>query len=130
MSLTSLDSNVVLRLILNDVPEQSARAAAFVDKTSCYVTDVVVAECVFVLEKVYGLDRDRISELMSILFKLETVALSEDVMKRTFDLYRASRPLSFVDCYSVAEAMLNDLKVVSFDRALLKKCKPIAEEPK
>ena len=50
MNLTSLDSNVVIRLILNDVPDQSAKAAEYVGRCPCYVTDVVVAECVFVLE--------------------------------------------------------------------------------
>jgi predicted nucleic-acid-binding protein len=130
MNLTSLDSNVVLRLILNDVPDQSARAAAFVSGSACYVTDVVIAECVFVLEKVYKLERDRISELMTILFKLNTVVFSENIIKNSFDHYKAWRSLSFVDCYSLAEAMLDDNDVVTFDRALLKKSKTNAREPK
>lgn len=130
MNITSLDSNVVLRLILDDVPAHSARAAAFVSESPCYVTDVVVAECVFVLEKVYKLDRERIRDLMTILFKLNTVTFNENTMTRTFELYRAWRPLSFVDCYSVVEAALDGNELVTFDRALLKKSAPNAKEPK
>ena len=75
MILSNLDSNVVLRLILNDVPEQASRAARFVDRSSCYVTDVVVAECVFVLEKTYKLDRGFIKNSMATFFKINTVNL-------------------------------------------------------
>jgi predicted nucleic-acid-binding protein len=130
MKLTSLDSNVVLRLILDDVPDQSTKATAFVGESPCYVTDVVVSECVFVLEKVYKLDRDRIGDLMTILFKLNTVTFNENIMAKTFELYRAWRPLSFVDCYSIVETVFVGNDLVTFDRALMKKGAPNAKEPK
>ena len=130
MNPISLDSNVILRLVLNDVPAQSLRAADLVGESACYVTDVVVAECVFVLEKVYKLDRERIKDLMGILFRLNAVALSENLMKTTFELYMKWHPLSFVDCYSIAEATLNENGLATFDRAILKKGASTTLEPK
>ncbi len=129
MNVTSLDSNVVLRLILNDVPEQSAKAAEFVSHSPCYVTDAVVAECVFVLEKVYKLDRKFVKNFMAILFELNTVTFSETLINEAFDLYVALGSLSFIDCYSVAEATQNANQLITFDRAILKKCAPTAKEP-
>ncbi|MGH9945949.1 MAG: PIN domain-containing protein [Pyrinomonadaceae bacterium] len=130
MNLVSLDSNIVLRLILNDVPDQSAKAAAFVGLTECYITDVVVVECVFVLEKVYKLDRDYIVGLMSMLFKLEKVAVNEVTIKKALNLYRRWKPLSFADCYTLVEAMRTGNELVTFDQTLLKKAGVNAREPK
>ncbi|MFN0278796.1 MAG: PIN domain-containing protein [Pyrinomonadaceae bacterium] len=129
MNLVSLDSNVILRFVLNDIPELAARAEDFVGRSRCYVTDVVIAECVFVLEKVYKFDRSYIAYLMSILFRLDTVIYNEIVMKQTFDLYMRSRPLSFVDCYSVIEAAQARNLLVTFDRKIVKKSDGIAKEP-
>lgn len=129
MSLTSLDTNIVLRLILSDVPAQSAKAAEFIATSSCYITDVVVAESVYVLERVYKFERDYISELMTILFKLETVAYSEDVVKMAFTFYKNFRALSFADCYSLAEARISKNDLITFDRKLIKKGGTTAKEP-
>lgn len=129
MNASSLDANVVLRLILNDVSEQSERAVEYVGRSSCYLTDVVVSECVFVLEKVYKLDRRFIRDSMAILFELETLAFNETLIEETFNLYVSQKALSFADCYSVAEARLNGNDLVTFDRAISKKCSTIAREP-
>lgn len=129
MSLSSLDSNVVLRLVLNDVPAQASKAASFVRRSSCYVTDVVVAECVFVLEKTYKLDRNLIKESLTTFFEINTVTFSETLITEAFDLYISLRTLSFADCYSVAEARLREKELMTFDRAILKKCGLTAKEP-
>lgn len=129
MMATSLDANVVLRMILNDVPEQSDRAAEFLDQHKCYLTDVVISECVFVLEKVYKLDRFFIKGSMEILFEIETLSFNERLIEETFGLYVAHKTLSFADCYSVAEATLRQNELLTFDRAVIKKCSPVAKEP-
>jgi predicted nucleic-acid-binding protein len=130
VNLASLDTNVVLRLVLNDVPQQSARASEYVSRTSCYLTDVVISECVFVLEKVYKLDRNFINDSMSLLLELRTLSFNKSLIEKTFDLYVSRRTLSFADCYSVVEAIINSNELATFDRAILKKCSPPAKEPK
>lgn len=130
MTSTSLDANIVLRLLLNDVPVQSERAAEYVGSSPCYLTDVVISECVFVLEKVYKLDRRFIKDAMAVFFDLETVSLNESLIEETFDIYVSEKALSFADCYSVAEAKLKGNELLTFDRAIIKKCSPTAKEPK
>lgn len=129
MSVASLDTNVVLRLVLNDVPEHAKTAANFVGRSSCYVTDVVVAECVFVLENVYKLDRRVITDSLRNLLDLNMLAFNEALITKTFDLYLSSRALSFADCYSASEAALGENELVTFDKAILKKCAPTARQP-
>ena len=48
----------------------------------------------------------------------------------SFGLYVSLRSLSFADCYSVAEATLKANELLTFDRAIIKKCAPSAKEPK
>jgi len=130
MNFTSLDTNIVLRLILNDVPEQSDRAQAFIDRSACYVTDVVISETVFVLEKVYRLERPRINRLMANLLKLETVTHNEPLIKTVFTMYAAFRSLSFADCYSAQEALFYANDLASFDKALIRNGGTHVREPK
>ena len=67
---------------------------------------------------------------MAILFELNTVSFSEMLIEETFGLYVSLRSLSFADCYSVAEATLKANELLTFDRAIIKKCAPSAKEPK
>ena len=129
MKQSSLDTNVILRVVLKDVPDQALRSAEFINQTRCYVADVVVAECVFVLEKVYKLDRKEIATLLVNFLDLETVSFNESLIENTFGLYAESAILSFVDCYSIIEATLASNSLVTFDQAIIKKHGTTAREP-
>lgn len=129
MNRSSLDTNVILRLVLNDVPELSAKAARYIRQSNCYVTDVVVAECVFVLERVYRLERKLIKNTMSTLFELDTVSFNEAQVEATFELYLSLRTLSFADCYSVVEAGSSGSELATFDKVIVRKCSTTAKEP-
>lgn len=129
MSRSSLDANMVLRVLLNDVPDHADRAVRFLDRASCYLTDVVIVECVFVLEKTYKLDRDFITASLSSLFELKTLEYNEELITEALDLYGSLPTLSFADCYSVAEARLSGNRLMTFDRSILKKCGSAASEP-
>lgn len=61
----SLDTNVVLRFLLGDVLEQTQKATEVITKNKVYVTDVVVIEVIYVLERVIGLSRQDITKLVT-----------------------------------------------------------------
>lgn len=129
MHQSNLDANIVLRIVLDDVPEQAYRAARYIDRTPCYVSDIVIAECVFVLETVYKLDRKTIVLSMENFLELKTVFFNETLIEQTFSVYAASRKLSFADCYSLVEAAMQSNTLITFDRAILKKAGFTAKEP-
>jgi predicted nucleic-acid-binding protein len=116
----SLDTNVVLRFLLRDIPDQSARALAAVAAEDVYVTDVVVTETVFVLEKYYGAPRDTISLSMRSFLALPNLTSNALLFRDVFDLYEARPSLSIVDCYVAVEAKIWDTSLVTFDKNLLK----------
>ncbi len=121
MNFTSLDANVVLRLILNDVPKQSRLARRVIDGSACYVTDVITSEIVYVLERVYRFERSRITGLLRTFFALETVTYNEDLIKGALHMYLTSPSLSFADCYAAVEAGFFGHKLLTFDKALIRK---------
>ncbi len=74
-----IDSNVLVRLLVGDDPEQAERARVYVaDNAPCWLNRVVLCETVWVLERVYGHSSARIaSALRQVLetrqFEIEDV---------------------------------------------------------
>jgi len=114
----SLDANVVLRYILRDLPAQSAKAEALITRSQCYVSDVIVTETAFVLERRFGLSRADVSLILRKFLSLRTVACNELLLDKTLELFASARRLSFADCYAAAEASRGGHILVTFDKDL------------
>jgi predicted nucleic acid-binding protein len=120
---TFLDTNIFLRHLLNDVPEQSAachelfRAVEREDLT-VWTTPMVVAEIVFVLSspKTYGFDRPTLRDSVLPLIQLSGVRLEgKHLYHRIFDLYVA-HPIDYVDAYHAALLEnANQTSLLSYD---------------
>jgi predicted nucleic-acid-binding protein len=116
----SLDANILLRFFLNDVPEQSDKAQAAIAGSAIYVTDVVLTEVVFVLERVIEMDRADIVRLVQSFLSLPNVVYNDYFLDQTIDLYGAKKTLSFVDCYAATEARMYKNSLITFDKQLLR----------
>lgn len=118
--MNSLDTNVVLRYLLDDIPEQTLRAKAIIVNSSSYVTDVIVIEVVFVLERVVGMDRSDIVRLVQMFLSLPTVVYNDYFLDQVIVLYDTASVLSIVDCYAAAEAKIYGNSLMTFDKGLVK----------
>jgi predicted nucleic acid-binding protein len=118
--LTSLDTNVVLRLLIGDVPVQEARAAKLLRTKECYITDAVAVEVIYVLEKVYKRPRRTIVTLLRKLLTIKSLHCSEFVLTEVLDLYLNAPALSIIDCYAAIEAGAAGNRLATFDRKLLR----------
>lgn len=118
--MNSLDTNVVLRLIVGDVPEQTTRAQRLISGSACYITDVVIAETIFVLEKVYELPIKDVAHGMKRFLTLPNIIYNSQVVDDAIDLFSVSKKLSIVDCYSAVEAERSDARLNTFDKNLIK----------
>lgn len=116
----SLDTNVILRFLLRDLPDQSAKATAAVTTSKCYVTDVVVTETAFVLEKVYEAPRNDIAVSLKSFLLFPNLICNADLLTDVIDLYQKRQSLSIVDCYAAVEANVSGNQLITFDRKLLK----------
>jgi len=116
--MNSLDTNVALRYLLNDIPGQAIKAKTNIVGSTCYVTDVVLTEIVFVLERVIGLDRTDIVSLIKTFLSLPNLIYNDYFLDETIDLYGEKKALSFVDCYAATEAKVYGNTLLTFDKPL------------
>ncbi len=98
----SLDTNVVLRLLVDDPPELAERAAALLARDTVFISDATIIECCFALGRHYGLDRRR--QVASLVGLLAQPGIESEVnlLMCAFEYYLEHPALSFEDCYLVA----------------------------
>jgi predicted nucleic-acid-binding protein len=72
----SVDTNIVLRVILRDDPVQAPIAIAAVEQ-GVFVSDGVLMEVEWVLRSLLGYRRDEINEALSSFVALDTVSVAQ-----------------------------------------------------
>ncbi len=117
----SLDTNVLLRLLLNDIPEQHTAARKLVAASAGQfaVADTAVIELVFALDRYYGFNRSQISEAISGLMKLREINCNRVLFEKALNVYTQHSSLSFEDCCLSTYAQLNNAEPLwTFDKKL------------
>ncbi len=119
-----VDTNVLIRFIINNPPVQAMKVQAMVQAASIgelAITDAVLAETCQVLEfhKMYQLKREFINPALAGLLRLNVFTVSS-LAQQSIQYYTQNSKLDFVDCLLLAQAKLYADEVVSFDKSLLK----------
>ncbi|MBD5448447.1 MAG: type II toxin-antitoxin system VapC family toxin [Treponema sp.] len=110
------DANILIRFIINDDEAMAGRAAAAIDSGSLFVLPEVIAETVYVLTKVYGIDRADVADTMlELLTSVSTIAPA--VMHNALAYYKEST-LDFVDCILASHRLTDGKMVFTFDKKL------------
>jgi predicted nucleic-acid-binding protein len=115
-----LDTNIIVRHLTGDPPSQASRATAFLRGShELILTDLVLAEMVYVLESFYEVARTDIAAMARALLALPSIVAGDhDLLLRAVEIYEVGR-LDFVEAYLVALAEMSDVKrVTSFDRQI------------
>ena len=122
MALPFLDTNVLLRHLLQDHPQQSPRAMAYLARIEhgeikVRTADTVVFETVFTLQRQYGVSKEDIRDNLLPLLELPGIVLpGKRRLRKVFDLY-VDLNLPFADAYHVALMQRLGLRhIVSFDK--------------
>ncbi|MEQ8187558.1 MAG: type II toxin-antitoxin system VapC family toxin [Candidatus Eremiobacterota bacterium] len=117
-----LDTNIILKHIIQDDPVQSKRATElFKDmvagKYKFYITSITFAELVWVLESIYKFTREEICNILKPLFNTDNLDFeNREVLQETLILYKSLR-VDYADCYNVCFARQNGIyEVYSFDK--------------
>jgi len=117
----SLDTNVLLRLLLNDVPAQHSAAKMLLSEASGQVSvaDTAIIELVFVLERHYELTREQIAEATTGILQLKEINANRALFEMALPIYVDSLALSFEDCCLSAYAKIDDTEPLwTFDKKL------------
>jgi len=115
-----VDTNVLIRHLTGDPPEMAARAtAALAEAEELLLADLVVAECVYVLESFYEVERERVGELLRAAIALPSIKTVDSAsLRRALELYEVKR-LDFAEAYLVAQAEATGIgAVLSFDQSI------------
>ena len=122
----ALDTNVVVRFLVADEQQQSAKARALVARAVAsgeplFIADVVWCETVWVLERAYTFGRREIGTALRRLLAARGVSVrSFDRVGAALDAYDRGRG-DFADYLIREEARAEGCEaVVTFDRVLLK----------
>jgi predicted nucleic-acid-binding protein len=115
-----VDTNVLIRHLTGDPPAMAARASAALGAADeLLLADLVVAECVYVLESYYEVERERVAELMRAALALPSIkTVDRATLLRSLEVYELDR-LDFAEAYLVAQAETTDIgTILSFDRSI------------
>lgn len=114
-----LDTNVVIRHLTGDPPAMAKRATRLLaTEPELVLADLVLAECVYVLESFYEVERARVAELMRAALAVPSIASDSELLLRTLEVYELDR-LDFAEAYLVAAAEFTGVEsIASFDKAI------------
>ena len=115
----AIDTNVMVRLVIGDDPEQTHKAEAFI-RLGAWVSHLVLAEAVWVLSSAYRLSHSQ--QVTAIEFLLEIDCLSfqnRETVVAALQLFRQQSSRSFSDCLILEIARkAGHLPLGTFDRKL------------
>lgn len=115
-----VDTNVLVRHLTGDPPEMAERATRYLaTERDLMLTDLVVAETVYVLESFYEAPRHQVAEAVRSLIAFDsTVCVDPALLLRAIEVYETDR-LDFAEAYLVACAESTGIgRVTSFDRSI------------
>ena len=115
-----LDTNTILRCILQDNAESAALVQDCMSRNECMVPPEVVAEIVFVLLKTYHLDRKVIVNSVLTILEHENVRVPYKAVVETALLHFGKTKFDFVDCLMIGYAHVEGYQILTFDQKLEK----------
>jgi predicted nucleic acid-binding protein len=115
-----VDTNILVRHLTGDPPEMAVRATAYLEaERELLVTDLVVAETVYVLESFYKAPRAQIAAASrSLLALASVVTVDPPLLLRALEVYETAG-IDFAEAYLVGCAESTGInRVASFDRSI------------
>jgi predicted nucleic acid-binding protein len=121
MPIPFLDTNILLRHLMDDHPEHSPKATAFLARIEhgqqrVRTADTVIFETVFTLQRYYHIPKARIAQTVLPLIELPGVVLpGKRKFRKVFALY-VEQNLPFADAYhAVLMESLKLTEIATFD---------------
>lgn len=112
-----LDTNLIIRFFLNDKPPQAEAVQKLLQSSQqeLILTDVSLAEIVWVLTSYYQLPKSEVADKLLDLLTLETIHANKQRLIRALFLYK-SFSIDFVDAYLGAFAETEGIDTIySYD---------------
>jgi predicted nucleic acid-binding protein len=115
-----VDTNILIRHLTGDPPDQASRASAFLaEADELLLPDLIVAEVVYVLEAFYEVPVDEVARLVRSVIAFPPIrTLDPALLLRSLEVYETHR-VDFAEAYLVASAEASGMPdIISFDRSI------------
>lgn len=115
----AVDTNLLVRLLVRDDAAQTSAAEAFVEN-GAWVSQLVLAEALWVLDAVYERTSVQIARAIDLLLNHKHLTLQDaDVVALALEHFRARPSLGFSDCLVLEIARkAGHLPLGTFDKSL------------
>ena len=115
-----IDANAILRYMLNDNTDMAMSVHDLTLRNKITVRYEVMAEVIYVLEKVYAMPRKEIRDGITVFLSMPCVEVeTKDVLLLALDTY-AGKKLDFVDCLLYGFRVVCGYRAFTFDKELNK----------
>jgi predicted nucleic-acid-binding protein len=121
----AVDTNVIVRLLVNDDPGQTARAIAVFESEPIFLPKTVVLEAEWVLRYCYGLERKAIAKSFRAVAGLPNVTL-ENQTEVADALAWFEQGLDFADALHLTSSASAE-RFGTFDEKLIKRAQGLSE---
>lgn len=126
--ISSLDTNAVLALLLNERLAHRKKVHDLLERTACFISDLVFPEVEYVLRIDYGLSRQQIAYNINALMSVPNIKCNIGLLLEATDIYVQNPTLSFTDCCLAVEAALTKRSpLYTFDKKLAKQAGGLAK---
>ena len=115
----AVDTNVLVRLLVRDDAHQAQATDGFVVK-GAWISHLVLAETLWVLEAVYARSPAQLAAALDLLLTHESLVLQDaDTVRAALTQFRAKPALGFSDCLVLEIARkAGHVPLGTFDKAL------------
>ena len=118
-----LDTNPILRFLLNDIPSQAQKTNylfknAKAGKIKIIIPQIIIFEAYFVLAKYYEFDKKTIINYLQFILSTPYLIIEDrSVFLKSIAIF-SSKNISFVDSFLVAKSTLENIVLFTFDKKL------------
>ena len=133
MERSLVDTNVILRYLLQDDAALFEKASTILEKVKTgrekiIILESVLTECVYVLLRVYKINRTTIAKSLRTLLHYKGIANPDKLdLIDSIDIFSQTN-LSFVDCILCAKSRNNGMRLYTFDQELWRATRPQTAE--
>jgi predicted nucleic-acid-binding protein len=121
----ALDTNLIVRLLTNDEPQQAQKIVRLIDRHQVYVPKTVLLETEWVLRYAYALEPGTINVAFRKLVGLATLSVEDPIAVATAIEWRAMG-LDFADALHLASSRPAQ-GFASFDRDLQRRTRQLRQ---
>lgn len=111
-----IDANYILRYLLKDIDEQYLQSASVIENYNVFLPGEIIAEVVYVLQKVYQVPDEIIKSTLLDLFEYPTISINEPkIIKKALSIFAGNR-VDYADALLIAFAKEKNATIFTFDK--------------